>query len=113
MGPWRTTPPTPDDNEQPNPFKGTPFEQIFAAFGGRWRRAPRHRACAGGMPDLSALLGQMQAMLQPHEGAVNWNLAKDLARRGVAAEPDPSVSERRARPASPTRSSSPTSGSTP
>ena len=22
------------DDEQPNPFKGTPFEQIFNAFGG-------------------------------------------------------------------------------
>ncbi len=54
----------------------------FGAFG-----APG----AGGMPDLSALLGQMQQLLQPHEGAVNWNLAQDLARRAVAADPDPSV----------------------
>src|SRR5205085_7609935 len=45
-----------------------------------------------GMPDLSALMSQVQAMMQPHEGAVNWQLAKDLARRASAAEPDPSVS---------------------
>jgi len=64
-----------------NPFKGTPFEQMFAAFGG----GPG----GGGMPDLSALMSQMQAMMQPHEGAVNWTLAKDVARRTVAQEPDP------------------------
>jgi putative hydrolase len=92
-----------DDNEgsggdPQNPFKGTPFEQLFAAFGGGAGGGagggfPGFGApgSGGGMPDLSALLGQMQAMFQPHEGAVNWNLAKDLARRGVAAEPDPSV----------------------
>src|SRR3954452_678740 len=45
----------------------------------------------GGMPDLSALMGQMQAMFQPYDGAVNWNLAKDVARRTVAQEPDPWV----------------------
>jgi putative hydrolase len=65
-----------------NPFKGTPFEQIFAAATG-----------AGGMPDLSALMGQMQAMMTPHEGSVNWNLAKDVARRTVAAQPDPTPSD--------------------
>jgi putative hydrolase len=45
-----------------------------------------------GMPDLSALMSQVQAMMQPHEGAVNWDLAKDVARRTSAQEPDPSVS---------------------
>lgn len=44
------------------------------------------------MPDLNALFGQVQAMMQPHEGAVNWKLAKDIARRAAATEPDPSVS---------------------
>ena len=53
-----------------NPFKGTPFEQMFAAFGG----GPG----GGGMPDLSALMSQMQAMMQPHEGAVNWTLDPDF-----------------------------------
>ncbi len=78
-----------DPGDQPNPFKGTPFEQIFAAFGAGGGGLP---GMGGGMPDLSALMGQMQAMMQPHEGAVNWNLAKDLARRAAAQEPDPSIS---------------------
>jgi len=73
----------PDDAN--NPFKGTPFEQLFAAFGG----GASGGAGGSGMPDLSALMGQMQAMMQPHEGSVNWNLAKDVARRAVAEEPDP------------------------
>ncbi|QIK67392.1 zinc-dependent metalloprotease [Nocardioides sp. HDW12B] len=95
-----------DDNdpsgEPQNPFKGTPFEQLFSAFGGAGAGGAGGGAGipgfgafgtpgAGGMPDLSALLGQMQQLLQPHDGAVNWNLAQDLARRGVADSPDPSV----------------------
>jgi putative hydrolase len=66
-------------DETPNPFKGTPFEQIFQAFSG------------GAMPDLSGIMNQMQAMMQPHEGAVNWNLAKDIARRTTASSEDPSA----------------------
>src|SRR4051795_5569398 len=73
------------DEEPNNPFKGTPFEQIFSAFGG---------GAGGTMPDLSQLMSQMQAMMAPHEGSVNWNLAKDVARRTVAQEPDPSPTER-------------------
>jgi len=71
-----------DENpgDQPeNPFKGTPFEQIFGA---------------GGVPDLSGLMGQVQAMMAPHEGPVNWTLAGDIARRSVAGEPDPSPTSR-------------------
>ena len=76
---------TPDEgpeNRGDNPFKGTPFEQIFGAFGG------------GGMPDLggldlSALMGQMQSLMQPYDGPVNWPLAIDIARRTSAQEPDP------------------------
>jgi len=73
----------PEDNT-PNPFKGTPFESMFASFG-----------AAGGMPDLSkldlsALMGQMQSLMQPYDGPVNWQLATDIARRTAAAEPDPS-----------------------
>jgi putative hydrolase len=68
------------DEEPDNPFKGTPFEQLFSAFGG---------ARGGSMPDLSQLMSQMQAMMTPHEGSVNWDLAKDVARRTVAQEPDP------------------------
>jgi putative hydrolase len=88
---------TNDPGDQPNPFKGTPFEQLFAAFGGGAFGGGAGGAGAfpgmgAGMPDLSALMGQMQAMMQPHEGAVNWNLAKDIARRAAAQEPDPSIS---------------------
>ena len=78
---------TSDPGDQPNPFKGTPFEQLFAAFGGG-----AGGPAGAGMPDLSALMGQVQAMMQPYDGAVNWNLAKDIARRSAAQEPDPSIS---------------------
>ncbi|MFL6022908.1 MAG: zinc-dependent metalloprotease [Marmoricola sp.] len=78
--------PTPDepDENTPNPFKGTPFESMFASLG-----------ASGGMPDLSnldltALMGQMQSLMQPYDGPVNWQLATDIARRTAAAEPDPS-----------------------
>ena len=86
-----------DPGDQPNPFKGTPFEQIVAAFGGSLggpggAGLPGMAGMAGGMPDLSAIMGQVQAMMQPHDGAVNWNLAKDIARRAAAQEPDPSIS---------------------
>ncbi|MEP7090040.1 MAG: zinc-dependent metalloprotease [Nocardioidaceae bacterium] len=88
------------DGADDNPFKGTPFEQIFNAFGGAGGGFPGLPGMpggapgAGGMPDLSALMGQMQAMMAPHEGSVNWNLAKDVARRTVAQEPDPSPTDR-------------------
>jgi putative hydrolase len=75
------------DEEPSNPFKGTPFEQIFSAFGGS----------GGTMPDLSQLMSQMQAMMTPHEGSVNWDLAKDVARRTVAQEADPTPTERQRR----------------
>src|SRR5690606_7513151 len=62
-----------------HPFKGTPFEHLFGA---------------GGMPDLNQIMSQMQAMMAPHDGAVNWTLAGDLARRSVAQAKDPSPSQR-------------------
>ncbi|QNN51781.1 zinc-dependent metalloprotease [Nocardioides mesophilus] len=71
----------PDEGD--NPFKGTPFEQMFAAFGDKMPGG------GAGMPDLSALFGQMQAMMTPYDGPVNWQLAKDVARRTVAEQPDP------------------------
>jgi putative hydrolase len=89
------------DDEQPNPFKGTPFEQIFNAFGGLGGAGGGFPGMPGGqggagMPDLSALMSQMQAMMSPHEGSVNWALAKDVARRTVAEQPDPSPTARQA-----------------
>ncbi|HEX5087183.1 MAG TPA: zinc-dependent metalloprotease [Nocardioides sp.] len=68
-----------DEPEEPqNPFKGTPFEQFFAqGMGGQ------------GMPDLSQLFGQLQSLLQPYDGPLNWDVALDLARKTAAQSPDP------------------------
>ncbi|MCX6396470.1 MAG: zinc-dependent metalloprotease [Propionibacteriales bacterium] len=68
------------DGPENNPFKGTPFEALFGA---------------GGVPDLNgldlnAVMGQIQSLMQPYDGPVNWQLATDIARRTAAAEPDPS-----------------------
>lgn len=74
--------PIPGDSRDPNnPFKGTPFEQLFASFasGGG----------AGQMPDLSGLMAQFQGLMKPYDGPVNWTLAHDLARQVAAASPDP------------------------
>ncbi|WP_051552191.1 zinc-dependent metalloprotease [Nocardioides sp. URHA0020] len=74
---------TPDDGQ--NPFKGTPFEQLFGAAAG---------GGGGAMPDLNQLFGQLQSMMQPHDGPVNWDFALDLARKTVAQSPDPTPSQR-------------------
>jgi putative hydrolase len=71
-------PPSGGSDDSQNPFKGTPFEQFFA--GGM-----------AGMPDLGQLLGQIQAMMQPYDGPLNWDVALDIARKSVAQTPDPSV----------------------
>jgi len=81
----------PDDSN--NPFKGTPFEQIFAAFSGNMPGGTGGGPDVPGMPDLATLMNQMQHMMAPYDGAVNWNLAKDVARKTVAQEPDPSPGE--------------------
>jgi putative hydrolase len=65
-----------DEDRTPNPFAGTPFEQVFGGL-------------AGADPaGLQAMFGQLQRMFTPHEGAVNWDLARDLARQIVASKPD-------------------------
>jgi putative hydrolase len=69
-----------DDEQDPkpqNPFSGTPFEQIFGGVGGGTDAA-----------GLQAMFGQLQKMFAPHDGAVNWDLARDLARQIVASKPD-------------------------
>jgi len=80
-----------------NPFKGTPFEQFFAGGGlgnlGAMFGTPG-AAGGAGMPDLGALFGQIQAMMQPYDGPLNWDVATDMARRGVAQEKDPSPSQK-------------------
>lgn len=80
--------PGPDPDREPeNPFKGTPFEQFFSGGmpGG---------GMPGGMPDLSQLFGQIQSMMQPYDGPLNWDLALDLARKTAAAGGDPSVTQK-------------------
>ncbi len=66
-----------DKDDAQNPFKGTPMEQIFGAF-------------SSGQIDMNQIMGQMQKMFAPHEGSVNFDLAKDVARQTLAAAgPDP------------------------
>src|SRR6478672_4827524 len=83
------TPDDPEDRGQ-NPFKGTPFEQFFgsAGLGGTLAGGP------GGMPDLGALFSQIQSLMQPYDGALNWDYALDTARKLVAQQPDPSPSQK-------------------
>jgi putative hydrolase len=78
----------PDEGQ--NPFKGTPFEQFFSASG-------LGGALGGGMagmPDLGQIMGQIQAMMQPYDGALNWSVAEDVARKTVAQTPDPSPTQK-------------------
>jgi putative hydrolase len=72
----------PDDD---NPFRGTPFEQLFGAMGGAM-------GAGGQLPDLGQLFGQLQSLLQPYDGPLNWDVALDLARKTIAASPDPTPS---------------------
>jgi putative hydrolase len=65
---------TPDEN---NPFKGTPFEGLFSGGAGGFGGA--------GVPDLSQLFGQIQSLMQPYDGPLNWDLALDLARKSSSA----------------------------
>lgn len=68
-----------DDNQEPgkqNPFAGTPFESIFGSLAG------------GDVSGLHAMFGQLQRMLAPHSGAINWEFSRDLARSVVAQSPD-------------------------
>ena len=75
------------DEGQNNPFKGTPFEQFF---GGLMGGMPG----AGGTPDFGAMFTQIQAMMQPYDGPLNWDLALDLARKQAATSADPSPTQR-------------------
>jgi putative hydrolase len=70
-------------DEPDNPFKGTPFEAMFQQFSG----------AAGGAPDLNAIFAQVQQLLSGSTDGkpVNWELAKDIARKTVAANGDRSV----------------------
>ncbi|QWC84428.1 zinc-dependent metalloprotease [Nocardioidaceae bacterium] len=87
-----------------NPFAGTPLESLLgpllggAGFGGAGGPGGAGGGGFGGPggPDLSALLGQVQSFMQPFEGPVNWSLAKDTARKSVAAagsDPAPTAAD--------------------
>ena len=92
------------DEEPTNPFKGTPFEALFGAGGMPgsssgigFTATPGGGGPGGGMPDLAAIMQQVQALMQPHDGPVNWSVATDMARKAVAsAGEDPSTSTRQA-----------------
>jgi len=79
----------PDDRPEDgqNPFKGTPFEQLFNGMQGGPGGAGGFNL--GAMPDLGQLFGQIQSMMQPYDGALNWDAALDLARKTAAQQPDP------------------------
>jgi putative hydrolase len=93
-----------EPDEGNNPFKGTPFEQFFNALGGGAGGSAGgtggigfnagQPGQPGGLPDLNALFAQVQAMMQPHEGPLNWELALDLARKQAATEADPAPTQR-------------------
>src|SRR4051812_32568699 len=74
-------------DEPDNPFKGTPFEAMFQQFSGA--AGP---GGAGGM-DLNAIFAQVQQLLSGSTDGkpVNWDLAKDIARKTVSAAGDRSV----------------------
>ena len=102
------TPDDPDEGNQ-NPFKGTPFEQFFGGGSGSGQGGaggfgfgfgagqPGPGGSGGqmpGMPDLGAIFSQIQSLLQPHDGTINWDVALDLARKTVAQSSDASVNAR-------------------
>src|SRR5215210_3052386 len=89
--------PEPRGDDDGNPFKGTPFEQFFLGGGlgnlGALFGTPGGVGGAG-IPDLGALFGQIQAMMQPFDGPLNWDVATDMARRAVAQDKDPAPSHK-------------------
>ena len=75
---------TPDGPDEQNPFKGTPFEALFGAGGmpGGGSGIGFTATPGGGqMPDFAAIMQQVQALMQPHDGPVNWSVATDMARK--------------------------------
>ncbi len=78
-------PQDPDDEGRdpsvPNPFAGSPFEQMFSSM------------ASGDMSGLQSMFGQLQRMFSPHQGTINWDFARDLARQVVAQRPDKFVDD--------------------
>ena len=62
-------------------------------------------------PRIGQIFSQLQSMMQPYDGPLNWDVADDTARKTVAQQPDPSPAQKQTT-RSPTPSASPTTGST-
>ncbi|MFI5712332.1 zinc-dependent metalloprotease [Kribbella sp. NPDC051620] len=73
-------------DEPDNPFKGTPFEAMFQQFSGA-------AGPGGAGMDLNAIFAQVQQLLSGSGDGkpVNWDLAKDIARKTVSAAGDRSI----------------------
>lgn len=84
----------PGDNpgDGDNPFRGTPFEHLFSGggAGGLGGLGAIFGGAGGQMPDLSGIMAQVQALMQPYDGPLNWPVAVDMARKNAAQQPDPS-----------------------
>ncbi|WP_183100146.1 zinc-dependent metalloprotease [Nocardioides pelophilus] len=81
--------------EEPNPFKGTPFEQFFAAGGPlSGMGGPGGPGAGLGGMNFNDILSQLKSMMEPHEGPLNWKVVDDLARSSVAQQPDPTPAQR-------------------
>lgn len=76
------------NDDQPNPFRGTPFEQIFGALGGAFPGGP-----GGGPAGMGAFFQHMQSLMEPYDGPLNWKLAGDLARQVISQSPDPAPTQ--------------------
>lgn len=82
------------DHTPQNPFKGTPFEALFAGGMPDLAKMFGQSGQPGQTPDFSAILGQLQAFLKPPaEGFINWETVLDIARKSAAQSADPSPSD--------------------
>ncbi|WP_183094780.1 zinc-dependent metalloprotease [Nocardioides stalactiti] len=82
---------------EPNPFKGTPFEQFFGPggpLGGMAGLGGLGALGGAGGFDLNRIMSQFKAMMEPYDGPLNWKVVDDLARAAVAEQPDPSPGRR-------------------
>lgn len=91
----------PSEPTQPTPFGfgGNPFGALFGAGGAGGQGADNpFAAMMGGLnpDDLGAAFQQLGQMLSFDGGPVNWELAKDIARQTVVAEPGPEGDRRKA-----------------
>lgn len=76
-----------EDNASNNPFRGTPFEEIFSAM------SSGEGGPLMGSFNLGELMEGLQSMLSPYDGPVNWELATDTARKQIAQTADPTPSQ--------------------